>query len=376
MTGDVRLRESHTAGSDRETARPRPPSLLTLFLWLAGLAAAVIVVDVLVGQRMSLLPFLIFLPVFVAGRGTVRQTALVAAGVVLVVLAALPSQSTVSPAEKVVEVAFATALGALSVVICRNRIHREEEIVRLRSAAAALQRQLLRPLPIRTGQLIAEGRYEPVEEDSRIGGDVYEVIASPYGTRVLLADVQGTGLPAIGTAFAVLGAFREAAIREPELTGVVAALEDATLRHNAFSRRVGEPERFVTALVLAVGDGRVALAVNCGHPLPLLLGPGRVRPALHHEPDVPLGLGALAGRPRAAEEFDFPGGATLLLFTDGLIEAKDASGRFYPLRERLAGRRTQAPGQLVSGIWADLRRYTGGEIHDDVAILALRRVTA
>src|SRR5690606_253652 len=73
VTGDVRLRESHTAGSDRETARPRPPSLLTLFLWLAGLAAAVIVVDVLVGQRMSLLPFLIFLPVFVAGRGTVRQ---------------------------------------------------------------------------------------------------------------------------------------------------------------------------------------------------------------------------------------------------------------------------------------------------------------
>src|SRR5690606_2486838 len=132
------------------------------------------------------------------------------------------------------------------------------------------------------------------------------IFASPYGTRVLLADVQGTGLPAIGTAFAVLGAFREAAIREPELTGVVAALEDATLRHNAFSRRVGEPERFVTALVLDVGGDRTALAVNCGHPPPLLLDPDRVRPALRHDPEVPLGLGALAARPRAVEEFDFP----------------------------------------------------------------------
>lgn len=375
MTGDVKLRGSHAAGAGWRTARSQPPSPLVLFLWLAGLTAAVIVMGFLIGQRMSLIPFLIFLPVFVAGRGTVRQTALITAGVVLIVLCALPFQSA-SPAEKVAEVAFAAVLGALSVVICRNRIRKEEEIVRLRSAAAALQRQLLRPLPLRTDRLVAEGLYEPVEEDSRIGGDVYEMIASPYGTRVLLADVQGTGLPAIGTAFAVLGAFREAAIREPELTGVVAALEDATLRHNAFSRRVGEPERFVTALVLDVGGDRTALAVNCGHPPPLLLDPDRVRPALRHDPEVPLGLGALAARPRAVEEFDFPDGATLLLYTDGLIEAKDASDRFYPLRERLADRRLQPPGRLVRGIWADLLRYTGGEIQDDVAILALRRVTS
>ncbi|SDR29563.1 PP2C family protein-serine/threonine phosphatase [Thermostaphylospora chromogena] len=375
MTGDVKLRGSHAAGAGWRTARSQPPSPLVLFLWLAGLTAAVIVMGFLIGQRMSLIPFLIFLPVFVAGRGTVRQTALITAGVVLIVLCALPFQSA-SPAEKVAEVAFAAVLGALSVVICRNRIRKEEEIVRLRSAAAALQRQLLRPLPLRTDRLVAEGLYEPVEEDSRIGGDVYEMIASPYGTRVLLADVQGTGLPAIGTAFAVLGAFREAAIREPELTGVVAALEDATLRHNAFSRRVGEPERFVTALVLDVGGDRTALAVNCGHPPPLLLDPDRVRPALRHDPEVPLGLGALAARPRAVEEFDFPDGATLLLYTDGLIEAKDASDRFYPLRERLADRRLQPSGRLVRGIWADLLRYTGGEIQDDVAILALRRVTS
>lgn len=147
-----------------------------------------------------------------------------------------------------------------------------------------------------TDQLLVHGLYRPVEEDSRVGGDVYEVVVSPYGSRVFIADVQGKGLQAISAAFAVLSAFREAAVAEPTLTTVVDALEEAVLRHNSFAAQTGERERFVTALILGIDGEPEVEAINCGHVAPLLLHEERAEPVLRQEPCVPLGLDALAPR--------------------------------------------------------------------------------
>ncbi|WP_329416786.1 serine/threonine-protein phosphatase [Streptomyces sp. NBC_00704] len=91
-----------------------------------------------------------------------------------------------------------------------------------------------------------------------MGGDAYEAGASPYGTRLLIGDVQGEGLPAVAAAFAVLGAFRETAQSEPTRTAVADALGAAVERHNAFAARSG-PERFVTALRFPVRRDTPAL---------------------------------------------------------------------------------------------------------------------
>ncbi|GAA3604588.1 PP2C family serine/threonine-protein phosphatase [Nonomuraea rosea] len=357
-------------GRRRELPRISAP------VFVAGLVlvtAVVITLDVVTGTAVRLFPLLIFLPAIVSGLGTVRQTAIASVWVVLAVglTAAVLRQET---DDLLLAAGFTALFGVLSVFGCRYRVRREEEVHRLRSAAAALQRQIVRPLPLRTPNLAVDGLYQPVEEDALVGGDMYEVSASPYGTRVLIADVQGKGLPAIGTALAVLGAFREAAYREETLIGVVDSLENAVVRQNAFATHNGEPERLVTALVLDIRQELMIEAVDCGHIAPYVIHGGKALQVNLGEPGVPLGLAALAVSPRRRERFAFPGGATMLLCTDGVTEARDPGGAFYPLEERLRAWAIAPPARLAEALCADLRAFTRAAPRDDIAVLTLRRI--
>ncbi|MFE3328486.1 PP2C family protein-serine/threonine phosphatase [Streptomyces sp. NPDC059176] len=359
-------------------------SVPALLVYMVVFTAVLVLTAHLSPREAKVVPLLIVFPALVAGRGTVRQTEIAACWVTAVVAASEFLNPLPTAANSVTLVAFTIVLNGASVAMARQRTRNEAEITRLRSAAAALQRQILRPLPLHTEELVVSGLYEPVEEDSRVGGDIYEVVASGFGSRVLIADVQGKGLPAIGTAFAVLGAFREAANREPALTAVVDALENAVVRHNAFALQSGESERFVTALVISVTGEPEAEAVNCGHIAPYRLdgrsgnpdGGGASSRVLRREPGVPLGLGALSPSPRTAERFPFPASTSLLLCTDGVTEARDASGAFYPLEDRLSEWGDITPGQVVDTLRDELRRYTGGRPRDDTAVLVLSRAQA
>nr|SBO98134.1 probable regulatory protein [Nonomuraea gerenzanensis] len=341
---------------------------------VAGLLLTVLVVtlDISTGTAVRLFPLLVFLPAIVSALGEVWQTALASVWVILVeVLTGVYIRAQAD--DILLATGFMTLFGLLSVLGCRYRVLREEEVSRLRSAAAALQRLIVRPLPLRTADVVVNGLYQPVEEDAMVGGDMYEVAASRHGTRVLIADVQGKGLPAIGTALAVLGSFREAAYREHTLTGVVAALENSVVRQNAFAAQTGEPERLVTALVLDIGREPVVEAVNCGHIAPFVIHDGDAAQADLGEPAVPLGLAALSSAPRKGVRFTFPAGATMLLCTDGVTEARDRRGTFYPLEARLRSYARAPSGGLAARIDADLRVFTGTAPRDDIAILTLRR---
>ncbi|MFD4856057.1 PP2C family protein-serine/threonine phosphatase [Streptomyces atratus] len=346
-----------------------------LFGGLALLTVLVAVLDVRTGDELRLIPLLVVVPALVSVFGTIRQTVGVATWIMTVVVCSrLVTGGTFWDITS--SVAFTVLACFLGVGSCALRLRHAAEIARLRSAAVALQRQILRPLPILTEQIFAHGIYTPIEEDRLVGGDIYEVVQSPYGTRVIIGDVQGKGLAAIGAGFAVLGAFREAAIRQPTLTGVVDALEDAVARHNAFSAQTGEIERFVTALVLGFdGEDRVQ-AVNCGHLPPRLLHDGVACPLPLRRTSVPLGMAELSAEARVAERLDFPPGATLLAFTDGVTEARDASGAFYPLDARLGHWAGRGPREVLDALHADLESFSGGVRRDDIAVLALRRAPA
>lgn len=365
---------SVTDAGERAAAAARigTPALLG---GLALLSLMVVGLDVLTGQDLRLIPLLVVVPALVSVFCTVRQTVAAAVWIMLVVvISRLPSGGTFWDIAS--GVGFSVLACALGVGACSLRIRHVTEIARLRSAAVALQRQILRPLPILTDQVLVDGIYAPIEEDRLVGGDIYEVVQSPYGTRVIVGDVQGKGLAAIGAGFAALGAFREAAIREPTLTGVVDAVEDAVARHNAFSAQTGEIERFVTALVLGLdGDGRVQ-AVNCGHLPPRLLHGGVASAVPLRRTSVPLGMAELSDEARVAEAMDFPPGATLLMFTDGVTEARDASGAFYPLDARLSRWAQLGPRELLDTLHADLEDFSGGVRRDDIAVLTLRRSSA
>ncbi|MFI7056173.1 PP2C family protein-serine/threonine phosphatase [Streptosporangium canum] len=344
----------------------------TFVAGLGGVTVAVVGLGALTGTAVRLVPLLIFLPSIVSGLGTVRQTAIASVWVVLVVAVSVAYLGGDLGAN-LVAAGFTAVFGVLSVIGCMYRVQRNQEINRLRSAAAALQRQILRPLPLRTGEVVVDGLYQPVEEDTMVGGDMYEVIASRRGTRVLIADVQGKGLSAIGTAFAVLGAFREAAYRETTLIEVVNALESAVVRHNVFAVHTGEPERFVTALVLDISPEGKVEAVNCGHIAPYLIHDGRVGQVHLGEPAVPLGLAGLTAEPRCGARFAFPPESTVLLCTDGVTEARDPGGSFYPLEERLRAWARVPSVRLAETLSTDLYDFTGAAPPDDIAVLTLRR---
>ncbi|MCX4450890.1 PP2C family protein-serine/threonine phosphatase [Streptomyces sp. NPDC087866] len=364
-------------GTDLGEAAVRAPRVGNgvLFGALALLTAVIVCLDVLSGQDLRLVPLLVVVPAFVSVFGTIAQTTGVAAFVAVVAVASrlVAGGSYWDIGSSVVFTVLACLLG---IGACVLRIRHAIEVARLRSAAVALQRQILRPLPIPTDQITAHGSYTPIEEDHLVGGDIYEVVQSPYGTRVIIGDVQGKGLPAIGAGFAVLGAFREAAIREPSLVGVVDRLEEAVARQNAFSAQTGETERFVTALVLGFdGDGR-AQAVNCGHLPPRLVHDGVAATVPLRRTSVPLGMADLSNEGRTAERLDFPPGATLLMFTDGVTEARDAEGHFYPLDARLSRWARRGPRELLDALAHDLEEFSGGVRRDDIAVLALCRVPA
>ena len=353
--------------------RAAPLSWPVVILWLVGITAVLAVTGVVLSRETGLAPFLVFLPTLIAGRGTVRQTTVAAAWATLVIVGSLIRSPLDTVAANASLLVFAVALNGLSVVQALQRVRNEGEITRLRSAAAALQRQVLRPFPLVTDELRVHGLYEPLEEDSQVGGDIYEVVATPYGSRVLIGDVQGKGLLAISTAFAVLNSFREAALAQPTLTAVVDALESSVLHHNSFAAQAGESERFVTALILDIGSDTKIEAIDCGHVPPYLLEHDRAGRVPLGEASVPLGLGSRAPEPRAVRWVVFPNDTTLLLCTDGVTEARDPSGAFFPLAERAAAWSDLPPEDIAPTIRRELQEHTQGRQSDDTALLVIRR---
>ncbi|CAM5486146.1 PP2C family protein-serine/threonine phosphatase [Streptomyces hirsutus] len=111
---------------------------------------------------------------------------------------------------------------------------------------------MLRPLPPSWGGLEHAGFYLAADAGARVGGDFYDIQPGPYGTRVLVGDVQGKGLGAVETAATPLGTFREAGFHEPELAVVAERLEERMLRHRGYTAALGraEGDRFATAVLL------------------------------------------------------------------------------------------------------------------------------
>lgn len=375
MSGPLRAAKSSArrASDSDECTAIRTPSTHVVVLATLATTAVVVVFGLLTGTAVILLGLLVFLPAFAAALCGPRQTAMVSAWVSLVVIAPAVFQPGERILDRVILTVFAVGFGTLAVYGARVRITRESALVRLRSTAAAMQRQILRPLPLLTDDVLVDGVYEPLQEDKLVGGDIYDVVATAWGTRILIGDVQGKGLAAIGMAIDVVGAFREAAHREPTVTALVDALEAAVVRHNAYAGQRGEPERFVTALVLGVGAGADIQVVGCGHIPPYLLHEGAVTAVGEGDAHVPLGLASLVGAPRTVAWFAFPAGATLLLCTDGLTEARSREGDFYPLEARLGGHVDITAGRLTGSLVDDVRDFTAGVQQDDLAVLAVRR---
>ncbi|MFF7591465.1 PP2C family protein-serine/threonine phosphatase [Kitasatospora purpeofusca] len=346
---------------------PRRTRLLLggAFLLLVG----AVVTDLLTGPGSTLSPVLAAAPVLV-GATTRRARVPLATGAAAVVVAGLLEEVN-SHLPLSVHLASLITITATTLASTANVVliaARERELFQVRTVAEAAQRALLRPPPERIGPLRIAVRYMAAAAEARIGGDLYEVVDTPFGIRILLGDVQGHGLPAVETAADVLGAFRTAARTEPDLARLAEHL-DAAL--------AGRPAdgRFVTAVLLGVDRGdSAALLVNCGHPHPLLRRAGRVTELVPARHSPPLGLlGLLGDGSYTAEPVDPWPGDLLLLYTDGVSEARDTAGEFYPLPDRFAELPAGTPEDLMDALLPDLASWVSpGGLADDAAALAVR----
>jgi hypothetical protein len=257
---------------------------------------------------------------------------------------------------RIVGMLIATA-GAVAVAVVRQTQNRRfAEMARLATVASEA---VLRPLGPQVGRLAIAGRYVSASAAADIGGDLYEALNTPYGVRMIIGDVRGKGIDAVRLSSIVLGSYRHVAYERPDLRTIVADLD------RAVARSVGE-EDFVTAALVEERGGTLTV-VNCGHPAPLLLRRGQVIPLDPPRPAPPLGLSPVA---QTRVEHLEPGDR-LLLYTDGLAEARQA-GQFFPTVDRawtLLGHGTVENG--LASLESALADWVNGRFDDDIALVLL-----
>ncbi|WP_369394526.1 PP2C family protein-serine/threonine phosphatase [Streptomyces sp. CG1] len=288
-------------------------------------AGRVPVVDIHSLPDVHLGPLLVIAPALTASLAGPRLTALVGALAVAAQMLIAVFHGGLTTPNHLSQITALTLLSALVVFVCHVRERRSRELTRARSVAETAQLVLLRPPRRRTGPLRVAWLYLAAEDETRIRGDLFAIARSDRGTRVIIGDVRGKGLAAIGEASMVLGAFREGAHRFDSLPELAAGLEDvADTEHDP-------GEHFITALLLDIPDHDTQVEmINCGHPPPLLLHDGQVTVLHARRPVPPLGMCELPAPSHRADPFTFEDGDTLLLYTDGVTEARSPQGAFYP----------------------------------------------
>ncbi|MFC0028542.1 PP2C family protein-serine/threonine phosphatase [Micromonospora chaiyaphumensis] len=199
------------------------------------------------------------------------------------------------------------------------------------AVSAELLWQQLPPLTFATDTAVVSAILEPCYE---VGGDAFDYALDDGRLALAVLDGVGHGLPATLTTSVALAALRAARRTGGGLAEQVAAVDAALLSQ-------WRDGRFVTAVLaeVEIDTGRVRY-VNAGHPAPVLLRRGRAVRALTGGRRPPLGLNLPGGEPGEArlEPED-----RLLLYTDGVTEARDAAGEMFglprlaDLAERLIG---------------------------------------
>jgi serine phosphatase RsbU (regulator of sigma subunit)/PAS domain-containing protein len=260
------------------------------------------------------------------------------------------------------ELAFVETLTTyLSVGIERRRL-----VEGLREAVASLQAALLPESFPEVPGLSVAAQYRSASEVAQVGGDFYDVVRLGDGRVVaVVGDICGKGVAAA----------RHTARLRYELRAV---LDEELMPGRAlarFNRRVvdefAEDEYVTMALVLVdPRTGSVEWA-SAGHPPPLLIGSEPV--LAEGRPGLPVGL--FPTGTYATTRLELPPGGTMVLYTDGVIEARSVSGEQFGWDGLLAtSRRAALSAEATAGeLLEAVTRHAGGSLDDDAAVLVLRR---
>jgi PAS domain S-box-containing protein len=294
-----------------------------------------------------------------AGYNSAAVVALVARGRILGALSFLHAQSDLRYDQTDLELLIELADRA-AIALDNARLYRERDRI-----AANLQRGLRPPWPAEVPGLEMSVVFEAAGEGIELGGDLYDVLPNEDGCWIVVGDVAGKGVETAGISVAVRHSVR-GLTREIDQPGEVLhrvnelLLEGTTLND------------FATALLfrLSRSDGYwKATVAAAGHP-----------PAIHVTDDgaVQLGGGSLLGAvpdpPLGEHEITIDAGDTLILYTDGWLEAGAVEDHRTP--EDLARMAAELAhlelGELTDRLRRDAVSRGEGALKDDMVVLAVR----
>jgi hypothetical protein len=323
-------------------------------LWLILCGALQAVTGIVVPPLFSMAPLI------VATVADPRRTAIFAGAAVALAAAAGWWHGLLTDGAYWTRVATACIISAMAVVVAGIRCRREQRLARMTAIAEASQLALLPPLPPEMTGISIAARYRSATREASVGGDLYEIIPTGHGIRVIIGDVRGKGLDAIMLARHVLSAFRRSAVATPALEQVAGEVSRAILPHL-------DEEDFVTATLTQIAPGGELTIVNCGHHPPLLRHGGDLQPLTDGKAALPLGL----DEDFTAFTANWSPGDRLLLYTDGLVESRGPHGDFFPEGEIATALVAADCDHALDALMTAVHRHTGGSGHDDMALLLL-----
>ncbi|OIK27481.1 hypothetical protein VT52_011880 [Streptomyces malaysiense] len=235
---------------------------------------------------------------------------------------------------------------------------------RVREGAEQFQRLLLPTLPD-LHPFTAAAVYRPAAEPSQLGGDWYDAIPLPGDVvAIVIGDVVGHDLPAAAAMASTRNMLRALLFDRGNAPGAILTQLDHTLQ--------AITENPITTITLAriepdEAGWRLSWS-TAGHLPHLLIAPGRPAEYLFAEPGLPLGVDP--GLPRPDHSCSVPPGATVVFFTDGLVEHPDR-----PIDQSLAELielAVEYASLPLDDFVQALADHHPSDGHDDMAVLALR----
>jgi serine phosphatase RsbU (regulator of sigma subunit) len=249
----------------------------------------------------------------------------------------------------------------------RKELIRRERMARELEIAREIQRYILPPQnPVLDGYEMAT-EYHPARE---VGGDLYDFSYDPatMQLQIVIGDVSGKSIPAALYA-AVFSGHMRSLFAHPKTPGETLAFLNGTLlpRYQAGNFIA------VAYLSMNLGDETGCIA-NSGMPYPYLVRNGEVS----RIPIAGVPLGLLEGSTYDETEFRMEKGDILVLASDGVADAMNLQGEMYDetsFTEAIRGHSAENISDFVRSLYRSLSKFTGNaEVHDDITILALRRL--
>nr|WP_306792693.1 SpoIIE family protein phosphatase [Collinsella urealyticum] len=215
--------------------------------------------------------------------------------------------------------------------------------------------------------IVADALYSSATKHALVGGDFYTMLRLPDERAVMiLGDVSGKGVESASMSAMATTALTAYAWEGMTPTGMVSSLNRML---TAFSR----VEAFLTVFVVKI-DLRARIAAYCsaGHPPSMVLSHDGEVEMLTTQSGV---VGAFESMRYESGSFTFSPGDILFMYTDGVIEARDAAGGFFGeqrLREILLNESAAGVHGLCRKVLHELDTFSGASLDDDVAMVALR----